>query len=598
MGGLIFFVILAGGGLAIFEFNYIGRFYPGVVFAGMDIGGLSFEEVERRVTLGIEKFQSEGLILTVKASAANYLINIPMNIVGLSSDTVVSYFGFGDWHEELAKAYAFGRDGSIAKKSQEQLEALVLGQEVSLPYSIYEVPLNGLLNREFANILSEQRPASYKFNGSVWEVVPEKIGESIDVNEVISAVNKLFVDVKDNKLEVVVEKAIPATTKNSLSRHLDFVVNAVAPAELRFRYNGYSAYLSGWTLATWLEVDENKSGDFILRINKDKLEAFIRNKLGAYLENPMQNSRFAFSDGELIEISPGLAGNTIDFEKMAGELDFFLEDEYKKFVFPAIGEEVNRSFVFDIGVKKEEPKITKATIDQYKIKELVAKASTSFAGSGASRIHNIRLAASKLNGLLLAPGEEFSAVNGIGYVTEEEGYEKEYVIKGNESVKEIGGGLCQLATTLFRMTIDGGLPITERQNHSYVVGYYGPGLDATIYGPHPDFRFVNDTGNYLLLQSKADGTNLVFELYGQKDGRVSSISEPEVYDRIPPPEPRYVASYELPLGATKCTETARYGMTTEATYTVEYADGNVVEKVFKSVYRPWQKVCLVGIKTY
>jgi len=411
-------------------------------------------------------------------------------------------------------------------------------------------------------------------------------------------VNTLLTDVKDNKLEVGVEKAVPVTTNVGLSRHLDFVVNAVAPAELRFRYNGYSAYLSGWTLATWLEVDKNKSGDFVLGISKDKVATYIRNKFGAYLESPMKNSRFDFSDGALVEISPGLAGNTIDFEALDEALDLFLEDEYKKFVYPVVGEEMSRNFVFDIKIKKEEPKITQATIDQYKIKELVARATTSFAGSSAPRIHNIRLAAGKLNGLLLAPGEEFSAVNGIGYVTEEEGYEKEYVIKGNESVKEIGGGLCQLATTLFRMTIDGGLPITERQNHSYVVGYYGPGLDATIYGPHPDFRFVNDTGNYLLLQSKADGTNLVFELYGQKDGRVSSISEPEIYDRIVPPAPRYVASYELPLGLTKCTETARYGMTTEATYTVEYSDGNIVEEVFKSVYRPWQKVCLIGVKTY
>jgi len=194
----------------------------------------------------------------------------------------------------------------------------------------------------------------------------------------------------------------------------------------------------------------------------------------------------------------------------------------------------------------------------------------------------------------MAPGEEFSAVNSIGYVNADEGYEKEYVIRGNESVKEFGGGLCQVGTTLFRMALDGGLEITERQNHSYVVGYYGPGIDATIYGPHPDVRFVNDTGNYLLLQAYVEGTNLVMELYGQDDGREVTISEPRLYDYVAPPDTKYVVSNELPPGEIKCTERRRDGLTAEFDYLIRYADGTVDEQTFMSVYKPWQAVCLIG----
>ena len=116
---------------------------------------------------------------------------------------------------------------------------------------------------------------------------------------------------------------------------------------------------------------------------------------------------------------------------------------------------------------------------------------------------------SKITGILIAPGQEFSTANTIGEVTEEEGFVKEYVITGGQTVKELGGGLCQLATTLFRMALNTGLPITERVNHAYVIPYYGPGLDATVYGPHPDFRFVNDTGNYILLQGTAKNNEVI-----------------------------------------------------------------------------------------
>ncbi len=116
-------------------------------------------------------------------------------------------------------------------------------------------------------------------------------------------------------------------------------------------------------------------------------------------------------------------------------------------------------------VVQEEPTVTKKTIDDYGITELVGSSRTSFKGSSADRITNITVGSATLNGFLIAPGKEFSAVDTIGYVNEENGYKKEYVIKDNRSVKEFGGGLCQLATTLFRLALNAGFPVTERAAH-------------------------------------------------------------------------------------------------------------------------------------
>jgi vancomycin resistance protein YoaR len=314
-------------------------------------------------------------------------------------------------------------------------------------------------------------------------------------------------------------------------------------------------------------------------------------------------------NGRLEEIFSGQAGSVVDIIKTAEKVESIIPDVQKSFAstsnlasaFTAINSVVNfdiKTGTIDIPIEviQEEPKVTQKTIDQYQIKDLVGFSRTSFKGSSADRINNITIGTSMLNGLLIAPNEEFSAVNAIGYVTEQAGYVKEYVIKDNKSVKELGGGLCQIGTTLFRMALNSGLPITERSAHRYVVSYYGPGLDATIYGPHPDLRFVNDTGHYLLLQGRVEGNDLVLELYGQKDGRQSVISDPVLSNRIPAPKTKYMSTFDLAPGVEKCSETPRVGVTADVTYKVALMSGEVREQHFNSVYQPWQKICLVGSK--
>ncbi len=243
-----------------------------------------------------------------------------------------------------------------------------------------------------------------------------------------------------------------------------------------------------------------------------------------------------------------------------------------------------------------EPKnVTLENMTEYGLVDLLGTASTSFKGSSADRIKNIEVGLSKLHGRVIAPGEEFSTVESIGYVNADEGYTQEFIIRNGQSIKEFGGGLCQIATTLFRATLDAGLPVTERVNHSYVVGYYGPGLDATIYGPHPDLRFVNDTGDYVVLKGRIDGDRLVFEFYGKSDGRKATISEPEISNKIEPLPTKYIYTEELPPAEEFCTENRRQGLTAKVDYTVVHSDGEIKKQTFKSTYAPWQAVCYVGV---
>jgi vancomycin resistance protein YoaR len=168
-------------------------------------------------------------------------------------------------------------------------------------------------------------------------------------------------------------------------------------------------------------------------------------------------------------------------------------------------------------VTEVEPEITKNSLANLGIVELIAEGRSNFAGSPANRRHNIRVGAARFNGIIIEPRETFSFTKNLGAVDASTGYLPELVIKANETIPEFGGGLCQVSSTAFRAALNAGLPITARKQHAYPVTYYKPyGTDATIYIPNPDLKFVNDTGHHILIQTRIVGNFLYFDFYGTK----------------------------------------------------------------------------------
>lgn len=181
-----------------------------------------------------------------------------------------------------------------------------------------------------------------------------------------------------------------------------------------------------------------------------------------------------------------------------------------------------------------EPDITLDKINNFGINTLLSQGTSDYGKSPSSRIHNIKVGMSKFNGIILKPGDEFSFNKFLGSVEAEDGFEAELVIKNGELIKEFGGGLCQVSTTIFRSAILAGLPITERKPHSFPVQYYNPqGFDSTIYPGVVDLKFVNDTPNHILIQTKVIGSKLTAEIYGSDDGRKVKITGPVQYDKKP-----------------------------------------------------------------
>jgi vancomycin resistance protein YoaR len=237
-----------------------------------------------------------------------------------------------------------------------------------------------------------------------------------------------------------------------------------------------------------------------------------------------------------------------------------------------------------------------AATNKLGINELLGIGESDFKGSPANRKHNISVGAKRFDGLIVKPGATFSFVQNLGEVDASTGYRPELVIKGDETLPEFGGGLCQVSTTAFRGILKAGLPVVERRNHSYRVAYYEPaGTDATIYQPYPDLKFKNDTPGHILIDTYQVGTKLYFEFYGTNTGRRVEMTAPQIFNVTDYPEPIYIDTSTIPVGETKQVDTAHRGADAIFYRKVFQDDKLIINDTFRSHYIPWPAKYLRGV---
>lgn len=557
---------------ALFAVTYAHRFYPGTTINGQPVGGKTREQVLAEFKEKIDILQKKGLTLTFEGNGKKTEIIIPSTVTGLTSDAVVEYFSIGNVEDIINQAY----------------DSRFIGKHVTIPVTANRESIESLITRETGRYFAQETPAQFSFDENDKAIiVPETPGEQINIPKITDAVLQQLAELQTKPAPFALQTKSPYTTQEKLTPFLETANQLALLPGIVLSYEDYTWRMSGKTIAKWLTLKPLSADKQELTIDDAKLEAFLSEHVAAYIDNHMENSRFAMEAGKLVEISAGTPGNVINVSKTTSQVQEVLKKLMQ-------GEGKNAPFTIALETITSEPQVTKETIAKYHIKDLVGTATTDFGGGTKDRQHNIETGVEKITGILLAPGQEFSTVNAIGPITKETGFVEEFVINKDQTIKEIGGGLCQVSTTLFRAALNAGLPITERTNHKYVVPYYGPGLDATIYQPHPDFRFVNDTKNYMLVQGTAEHNKVTFEFYGVADGRTAKISTPVLSNEQPVPPNRYIASPTLPVGKTTCTTSTYKGITADVTYAITYPNGQTKTQNFHSVYQAWPKVCLVG----
>ena len=302
-----------------------------------------------------------------------------------------------------------------------------------------------------------------------------------------------------------------------------------------------------------------------------------------------ENTRVIFNDDtrELDIMTPAVIGRTLDIEASLEQINSVLSQGQHQATLafdlqePAIGDNVTAA---DLGITG-----------------LIVQQSTYFAGSSESRINNIQIGAAAYHGVLIPPGGTFSFNELLGDISLDSGFSEALIIYGGRTIKGIGGGICQVSTTVFRAAWFGGYPITTRYSHAYRVAYYeqgglGPGLDATIFTPVVDFQFLNDRDSWLLIETYVSTNNrwIQFKFYGGQDSRTVQVGQPVIRNVVEHGETVWEENAELAAGQVVQVDWAADGMDVVVKRTVTLADGTVREEDLRTHYQPWRAVCQYG----
>lgn len=192
----------------------------------------------------------------------------------------------------------------------------------------------------------------------------------------------------------------------------------------------------------------------------------------------------------------------------------------------------------------------------------ITEARTSTSGSNDNRLNNIELALKALNGVCVSPGETFSFNATVGQRTKERGYRSAGAFVDGLLAEEVGGGICQVSTTLFNAVAKANLTITARQPHSRLVQYVDEGKDAAVSWPSQDFKFTNNTEYpvYIVAGLNETGNRCIVSIYGQLlPNGMSIVIESEVTEKLEPGEAKYNYTSSLPTGVKDLVEAAREG---------------------------------------
>ena len=273
-------------------------------------------------------------------------------------------------------------------------------------------------------------------------------------------------------------------------------------------------------LKSWVEpYIRDYSGIQDLRVSYPKIAGYLES-FAPHLNIEPVNAKFSLRDGRAEVFVPSVQGKRLNILTTSALLASKMMGNSHSPI----------SLVFEM----IEPEITLEKINDLGIQTLLGKGESDYGKSSSARIHNIKIGMSKFNGIILKPGEEFSFNKILGEIDEKDGYLAELVIKNGELVREYGGGLCQVATTVFRSAILAGLDIIERKPHSFPVQYYNPqGFDATIYPGIVDLKFTNNTKSHILIQTRLVGSKLLVEVYGSNTGKKITLEGPFQYDKQP-----------------------------------------------------------------
>lgn len=553
----------------IYELASYGQVYPGVMVQGVTLGNLTPQEAQKKLEQQIQTQIPE--TITFQFEDQQWQLAITDLNLRFSAD------------QAITAAYRVGRSGTAINRLREKITAWQEGINLSLNWHFDQTIIDEQINLIAQNIDKPGWPTQVLYQETNIFVNPGQEGLSVDQRKLKELTISQIIHLNQEPILIPTRIANPVPDQETIA-NLQKQAQNLRGKKIILELEAESFTISDADLVAFLHYNPATSQNNITKWVAD---------LASRVNRSPKNARFSFQNETLLVTEPSWSGREIEEEILVSLIEKNLIN---------LVSSNDKEIVLDLPAQIIPAKIRAEEAGSLGIKEKIGQGESYYRGSSISRINNIRVASEELNGQLVAPEEVFSFNNALGGVTAQAGYQTGYIIKNGQTIPGIGGGVCQVSTTMFRAILNAGLPVIERHPHAYRVGVYEqesqPGLDATVFAPSPDLKFKNDTGHYLLIQTLflPQEWRLIIDFYGTHDGRVSNLSNFRLWDVAPPPPPLYIDDPSLPKDEIKQIDWAAYGAKAAFDWEVTL-NGKILQKeTFYSYYQPWQAKFLRGTR--
>lgn len=572
---IVGFLVLVAGLYVFYSVAYRDNIFPNVRIGELAVGGMTQAEARQALAAHVEDFTASTLPIQIGEHHDQFTV----------TDVGAAY----DIDASVETAYQVGRTGAYWNDAWQQVLLVVASDSVAPTLTYDKDALTTYLDTLSTKFDVVEQNASFTLEEGQFIVLPPRNGQRFNRSRLEQHLTNALVEMRYPDQLALTLDPTTATVLESHVTMLEPVITTMLARPMVLVHEDFSQDVAIDQLADWLAVvpttpSVSVAGGLVkVEVSREKVQAYMTTLAGSIAQEPV-DAKLTIKDGKATVFQQSREGKALNEEASVEAVVAAIERRRTGAVSSAIEPER-----IELAVGAAKPTVSSETIEELGIKELIGTGETDFSGSPNNRIHNITTGTKYLNGWLIKPGETFSTVKALGAVDASTGYLPELVIKENRTIPEYGGGLCQVSTTLFRSVLNAGLKVTERRNHSYRVSYYerevGPGLDATVYLPKPDFQFLNDTPGWILVQGEVQGNRLRFELYGTKDGRTAKIEGPFTLSKTPPPAAVYTTVATMAPGEVKQIEKPHEGARTTAKYIVTKDGKELFSQTFDSAYK-------------
>jgi len=480
-----------------------GRIHPGITVSGIDVGGMA--PAKAAATLQTQLPQKAAKPVTVVYSDQEWQVSAEQ--IGLSFD----------YQALAANAMAVGREGGVFAIVADRADAWMGGKDVAATASADDEKMTETLDAIAKGTDVAPVDATVKIEDAKPTVIPSKDGVTLRRDVIKASILAAMLSSKRVVRAPIETASVQVTDSEAAAAASVAETMLSSPVEVTFESKTWE--FEPDDIAKWIEFRRSDDTDtleatasatpsenvtLVALVSAKKAAKTVVPTVGAKVGHKAKNARFRTSNGQ-VQIIPSEDGIGPDMDALAASLTSVLAEE-------------GTARSVEMRTALTEPEITTEEAKEMGIRERLSRYTTTYASGNRPRVNNIHLLGDALDGTLVAPGKTFSFNKAVGQRTADKGYKEANAIVNGKLVPQLGGGICQVGTTIFNTVFESGLPVVQRRNHSFYISHYPKGRDATVSWGGPDFKFKNTTDDWILVSVSYTSSSITVALYGTDPG--------------------------------------------------------------------------------